>query len=215
MSSPQPLADDAEQSRLAGDDDLVADRATTKNGDSYTTTNDIPLENIPLDVTIKFSKSDLKLKGSKAALIAGSNFFHEHFEDVRSTLIRSPLSKVSKQASRPLTKPLPAPNLQNPHRAQNPPTRHQHHHRNPPNSSRIPAQHAHPLQNPPKEHHPPPPSLHHPRHRRPLSAHPAAIRANSLPTNLPPHELSSNPRARHYVTRALRPAQRRRSQGLP
>jgi hypothetical protein len=86
MSSPQPLADDAKQSRYAEDVDLVADTAPTKNGDEHTN-NDT---DIALDVTIKFHKSDLKLKGSKAALIAGSNFFREHFEDVRTPLIHSP-----------------------------------------------------------------------------------------------------------------------------
>jgi hypothetical protein len=88
MSSPQPLADDAEQGRYAEDDDLVADTAPTKNGDEHTNANNN--NDIPLDVTIKFHKSDLKLKGYKAALIAGSNFFREHFEDVRGTIIHSP-----------------------------------------------------------------------------------------------------------------------------
>jgi hypothetical protein len=87
MSSQEPLADDAEQSRRAENDSLDSNTAPTKNGYDHTTVD------VPLDVTIKFSKSDLKLKGSKAALIAGSNFFREHFEDVRSPHLRTAIEK--------------------------------------------------------------------------------------------------------------------------
>jgi hypothetical protein len=76
MSSHEPLADDAEQSRHAETDSLDLNPAPTQNGDSHT------IVDAKLDVTIKFSKSDFKLKGSKAALVAGSHFFREQFEDV-------------------------------------------------------------------------------------------------------------------------------------
>jgi hypothetical protein len=116
MSSQEPLADDAEQSRDAQNDDLVADTAPTKNGDNYTNATNIPLDNIPLDVTIEFHKSDLKLRGSKAALIAGSNFFRDHFEDVRTLHLRAAI--ISKQTSKQVITRPPStqPNAPSPRR---------------------------------------------------------------------------------------------------
>jgi hypothetical protein len=115
MSSHEPLAEDAEQSRHAETDSLDFNPAPTQNGDNHT------IIDTKLDVTIKFTKSDLKSKGSKTALIEGSSFFREHFEDVREPNLRATTRSRSKVPT-----DLTAPNSQNSHRAKDPPTRREH-----------------------------------------------------------------------------------------
>lgn len=61
---------------------LTLIRVRFANGPAAEMSPRAQLEDLPRDVTVKFHRHSLKLAARKDALIAGSTYFHEHFEEV-------------------------------------------------------------------------------------------------------------------------------------